>query len=175
MVYFSDHLPVAQVEPITIIRTGRRGRPRKFIDPEFLQEALKPNRRISVSRLADALNVVRGTVYNYMHMFGIERDWSDITNEDINELIRAYREQRPDSGLRYIMGYIRGLQLRIQRRRLIESQHQVDGTGVALRAHRAARRRTYRVPRPNALWHCDGHHKLIRWGFVIHGFIDGYC
>lgn len=21
----------------------------------------------------------------------------------------------------------------------------------------------------------DGHHKLIRWGFVIHGIIDGYC
>ena len=25
-----------------------------------------------------------------------------------------------------------------------------------------------------ALWHIDGNHKLIRWGFVIHGGIDGY-
>ncbi|KAI0087666.1 hypothetical protein BDY19DRAFT_892184, partial [Irpex rosettiformis] len=23
--------------------------------------------------------------------------------------------------------------------------------------------------------HCDGHHKLIWWGIVLHGFIDGYC
>ncbi|KAE9382610.1 hypothetical protein BT96DRAFT_778281, partial [Gymnopus androsaceus JB14] len=30
------------------------------------------------------------------------------------------------------------------------------------------------VSRPNALWHIDGHHKLIMWGFVIHGVVDGY-
>ncbi len=27
---------------------------------------------------------------------------------------------------------------------------------------------------PNAVWHIDGHHKLIRWRFVTHGGIDGY-
>jgi hypothetical protein len=35
-------------------------------------------------------------------------------------------------------------------------------------------RRDYRVSRPHAIWHLDGHHKLILWGIVIHGFIDGY-
>ncbi|ESK81644.1 hypothetical protein Moror_3251 [Moniliophthora roreri MCA 2997] len=25
------------------------------------------------------------------------------------------------------------------------------------------------------MWHLDGHHKLIRWGIVIHGIIDGFC
>ncbi|KAJ7927346.1 hypothetical protein B0H13DRAFT_1598765, partial [Mycena leptocephala] len=44
-----------------------------------------------------------------------------------------------------------------------------------LRTHLAIRRRRYKVPRPNYLWHCDGYHKLIWWGIVIHGFIDGYC
>jgi hypothetical protein len=32
----------------------------------------------------------------------------------------------------------------------------------------------YWVPHPNAVWHIDGHHKLIKWGFVIHGAIEGY-
>ena len=32
----------------------------------------------------------------------------------------------------------------------------------------------YDVPGPNALWHIDGLHKLIRWEFVVHGGIDGY-
>ncbi len=32
----------------------------------------------------------------------------------------------------------------------------------------------YSVPAPNSLWHLDGYHKLIRWGLVIHGGIDGY-
>ncbi|KAE9386034.1 hypothetical protein BT96DRAFT_839888, partial [Gymnopus androsaceus JB14] len=34
---------------------------------------------------------------------------------------------------------------------------------------------TYSVKQPNSLWHLDGHHKLILWGIVIHGIVDGYC
>ena len=30
------------------------------------------------------------------------------------------------------------------------------------------------VKAPNSLWHIDGHHSLINWGFVIHGGIDGF-
>ena len=33
---------------------------------------------------------------------------------------------------------------------------------------------TNSVPWPNSLWHIDGHHSPIRWGFVIHGCIDGF-
>ena len=36
------------------------------------------------------------------------------------------------------------------------------------------RRRRYSVPGPNSLWHMDGHHSLITWGFVIHGIINGF-
>lgn len=32
----------------------------------------------------------------------------------------------------------------------------------------------YNVGGPNHLWHLDGYHKLIKWGFVIHGCIDGF-
>lgn len=35
-------------------------------------------------------------------------------------------------------------------------------------------RRVYSVGEPNEVWHCDGHHKLIRWRLVIHGGVDGY-
>ena len=27
---------------------------------------------------------------------------------------------------------------------------------------------------PNSVWHIDGHHKIVRWRFVIHGGIDGF-
>ena len=36
------------------------------------------------------------------------------------------------------------------------------------------KRRKYSVPGPNSLWHADGHHSLVNWGFVIHGAIDGF-
>jgi len=51
----------------------------------------------------------------------------------------------------------------------------VDRLGMALRRREKIERRRYSVPRPNHLWHIDGHHKLIQWGIVIHGVIDGYC
>lgn len=39
---------------------------------------------------------------------------------------------------------------------------------------RPIQRRTYSVPGPNALWHLDGNHKLVKWRLVIHGCIDGF-
>ncbi|THV01312.1 hypothetical protein K435DRAFT_596802, partial [Dendrothele bispora CBS 962.96] len=63
----------------------------------------------------------------------------------------------------------------IQKRRIRDSLNQIDRLGRTLRAQRQAKieRVPYRVPRPNALWHLDGHHKLILWGIVIHGCVDG--
>ncbi|KAK7020914.1 hypothetical protein R3P38DRAFT_3197407 [Favolaschia claudopus] len=44
-----------------------------------------------------------------------------------------------------------------------------------IRENEGDRKTRATVPRSIHLWHCDGHHKLILWGFVIHGFVDGYC
>jgi len=40
-------------------------------------------------------------------------------------------------------------------------------------AARRIMRRIYQVAGPHHLWHHDGHHKLIRYGLVTHGCIDG--
>jgi len=53
--------------------------------------------------------------------------------------------------------------------------NRVNGLGQALLQRNVIQRREYVSSRPNALWHLDGHHKLILWGFVIHGIVDGYC
>ncbi len=52
----------------------------------------------------------------------------------------------------------------------------VNPVGVSSRwsQHRAIHRRVYSVAHPNALWHIDGNHSLCRWGFYIHGGVDGY-
>jgi hypothetical protein len=55
------------------------------------------------------------------------------------------------------------------------SLRRVDSLGGVLRQRKIIKRRVYHVTRPNALWHLDGHHKMIRWGIVTHGFADGYC
>ncbi|KAL0978844.1 hypothetical protein UPYG_G00176460 [Umbra pygmaea] len=60
--------------------------------------------------------------------------------------------------------------------RVRESLRRVDPYGTELRAlaNHTLHRRQYSVPAPNAMWHIDGNHKLIRWRFVIHGGIDGF-
>ena len=54
------------------------------------------------------------------------------------------------------------------------SIHRVDPENTAIRRSVTIRRRVYKVKGPNAVWHVDGHHKLIRWRLVTHGGIDGY-
>jgi hypothetical protein len=73
------------------------------------------------------------------------------------------------------MGFLRMHGLRIQRHRVVVSLRKVDNLGLALRRRTIIKRRVYAVGRPNALWHLDGHHKMIRWGIVVHGFVDGFC
>ena len=75
------------------------------------------------------------------------------------------------------MGYLRATHsLRIQRHRIIASISRIDKLGQGMRqlVGRKKNRQNYTVPRPNALWHIDGHHKLIAWGIVVHGVADGY-
>ena len=78
------------------------------------------------------------------------------------------------SGEKSIEGKLRGGGLRIQRQRIRDSLHRVDPSGIEGRIRRVLHRREYSVESPNALWHIDGYHKLIRWKIVIHGGIDGY-
>ncbi|KAI9458801.1 hypothetical protein HD554DRAFT_1979437, partial [Boletus coccyginus] len=61
----------------------------------------------------------------------------------------------------------------VQYHRVVHSLRRLDRLGQVLRNCWIKRRRKYFVKRPNALWHIDGHHKLICWGIVIHGMIDG--
>ena len=45
---------------------------------------------------------------------------------------------------------------------------ELDPVGTALRWRRTFCWRKYNVRCPNALWHIDGKHKMIRWWFVTH-------
>lgn len=51
---------------------------------------------------------------------------------------------------------------------------EVDPIGSATRWNLQHKKGTYKVKGPNALWHIDGYHKLIKWKFVVHGCIDGF-
>ena len=81
-----------------------------------------------------------------------------------------------------IAGYLASKGYKIQRYRIRESVLRLDPDGVEERKRCALHRRVYSVPCPNALWHIDGHHKLIRYSctvlsnqvfFIKLNFLDG--
>ncbi|KAF8151214.1 hypothetical protein K438DRAFT_1865083 [Mycena galopus ATCC 62051] len=66
----------------------------------------------------------------------------------------------PTSGRRYVVGELHSKGLQVQKEWVRKSLARVDGLGQLL-WQQNMRWRVYTVPRPNYLWHCDGHHKLI--------------
>lgn len=109
-----------------------------------------------------------------MKQYGIDHNYTPLLDEEIDLLIRSFKVERPSAGLRYIRAHFRLNGLRVQKERIRKSLRRVDSLGTAERKRPKVKRTAYHVPRPNHLWHLDGHHKLISWGFVIHGCIDGF-
>ena len=70
------------------------------------------------------------------------------------------------------MGILRSRSIHVPRHRVRDIIPRIDPINTALRWRAMHPRYQYDVPGPNALWHIDGLHKLIRWGFVVHGGID---
>lgn len=50
----------------------------------------------------------------------------------------------------------------------------LDPDGVEMRRRRRLRRRQYRVPGPDFLWHIDSYDKLKPYGICVNGCIDGF-
>jgi hypothetical protein len=160
---------------VKVRRTGKRGRPRKEISAEWLAAAMAPGRRITLTKLAEIAGVHRHTLRAYLIKYGVYERFCNIPDHDLDLLVRTFKADKPSSGLSYVVGFLRRYGLKVQRRRVRGALGRVDNLGSVLRRHQAVDRRKYSVPHSNYLWHLDGHHKLIRWGIVIHGIVDGYC
>ncbi|KAG6806455.1 hypothetical protein H0H92_011282, partial [Tricholoma furcatifolium] len=98
---------------------------------------------------------------------------STLSDEDLDELLIRLRGHFRRAGITILDGMVRRLGHRVPRQRIRESLTRIDPVRRVFERIRI-RRRVYNVPGPNSLWHHDGQHGLIRWGIVIHGFIDGY-
>ena len=77
-------------------------------------------------------------------------------------------------GERMVIDILRSREIHVPRHRVRDIIRRIDPINTALRWRAMHPRYQYDVPGPNALWHIDGLHRLIRWGFVVHGGIDGF-
>ena len=168
----------SNVAPVDVVSTTKgkgRGRPQKIVNQEFLSEVFGPGRSISISKVAEAIGLNRKTLRKQMKICGIaQTPFSTISDEDLDSLVKGHKMKHPNTGIRYIRGSLRTKNLQVQRHRIVSSLGRVDTVTKVVHCNKRITRRDYYSPRPNAMWHLDGHHKLGPWGIVIHGISDGY-
>jgi hypothetical protein len=134
-----------------------------------------PISRIASQRLLGTSS--RTTIYRYIHRYSIntrQQRYSLITDEELQRRIQDINRDCPNSGYREVLARLRTMNINVQRSRVERLLRQVDPVGTATRWAQVIRRRTYSVNGPNALWHLDTHHSLIRWGIIVNGGIDGH-
>ena len=149
---------------IHVYHSGGRGRPR-FIVPtrtlQFLREL-----RFSWTQISSVFGISRRTLFSIRQALGFEAIdpgmFTTISDNDLIEHIRRIKHSMPDAGIRMIKGALDSQGLRVPFVRVREVLLDIDPIGTQLRWASVIRRRQYSVSGPNALWHIDGHHKLIR-------------
>ena len=155
------------------VLTGTAGRPSYDISKEQLEALLDVG--FNVGQIAELLQVGKRTIERRISRFGVSaRPFSDISNEDLDSVVREIKLFYPNLGSKNLTGHLASRNIRVPRARIRDSLRRVDPLGVAARKCQSIQRRVYCVSRPLALWHFDGNHKLIRWRFVVHGCVDGY-
>lgn len=93
-------------------------------------------------------------------------NWSCIGNDDLREIMQEIMTVTPGIGQTRMLGALHSRGIRVQGWKVREMMRELDPVGTALRWRGTICRRKYNVRCPNALWHIDGNHKMIRWRFV---------
>ena len=144
--------------------SGVPGRPKYEIKEEILRFLF--DKRFTVKDTANLLGVSKRTVERRMNEFGLQISncYSDISNSDLESIVRNFTEEFPNIGYKRMSGLLLARGLRIQQDRIRKMMRIVDPQGTLFRALtlRAVHRRRYHVPSAQSLWHVDGNHKLIR-------------
>jgi hypothetical protein len=125
---------------------GRAGRPRKEISPNFLKESMTSSRRITFKKLAELAGVHRHTLRFYLKKHGMYQQFCDISESDLDTLVKTFKAKKPGSGLTYMIGFLQAHGLRVQRRRVRIALQCIDALGSVLHNHEAIDQQKYTVP-----------------------------
>jgi hypothetical protein len=162
---------------------GTPGRPRFEFDPHFLEFALEVRgpkeiaevfgcspRTVRRRALEHQLlqhgqtpfqDVLQndGTVVHVRHGVIRHTRMSDISDQQLDNVVRQILRDFPDFGRRMIDGRLRAQGVRVSRARIIASYGRVHGPPAAF-SRRRITRRPYWVGGVNSIWHHDGHHSM---------------
>lgn len=124
--------------------------------------------------IAKLSNVSRTKLTRWRTKYNFVDPLINIPDTDLLRLVESYSAENMNRGERMMDGHLKSLKVSVTRKRLREAIAEVDAEGLQLRKSKPIARRNYEVAGPHHLWHIDGWHKLIMYGFVVHGGIDGF-
>ena len=131
-------------------------------------------RGFTFANIARMLKVSPSALYRWRLAHSYSPPTVQVSNGELDLLVRSYQSDNVRRGEVLTMGYLRARGVAVTRQRLRESIWRVDPHGRHERRTLRAKRVQYTVAGVHHLWHIDGNHKLIKYGLVIHGGIDGY-
>lgn len=151
------------------VYSGNRGRPRYDVQEAQLQFFVGFG--FKVPDMAKMLAVSQATVNRRLRDYGISLStkFCQMSDSELDEVIKNVKEHFPRSGYRVTLGILRSMGYHVQELRVRESLRRVDIEGVLMRSLQLQiiHRRKYTVYGPNALWHVDTNHKLIRYDMLL--------
>ena len=171
----STDVAIYTLEGLPVFQCGAVGRPRLHISEDVLLNLRSFG--FTWEKISEMLLVSRWTLRRRVVEFGLDHTtgFSEISNEQLDTIVTQFLTNHGNLvGYSIVSGHLRSLGLRVQRDRIRESIRRVDSQNSRIRWAVVVSRRSYSVAGPNSLWHIDGHHSLISWGFVIHGGVDGF-
>ena len=157
--------------------SGDVGRPLLHVPKETLKLYL--SYRFTQSKIAQMFGVSIKTINRRIMSYGLSEHvptYSDIHDDALDEHINQIQQDFPNCGIRRMKGFLLSQSIHVPWERVRASMWRTDAAGMILRRTQlnVVLRRRYSVSGPLALWHLDGNHKLINWGFVFHGCVDGF-
>lgn len=126
----------------------------------------------SWERVRKIIGVGKTTMHQWKKSVNYVEPLQGMTDEEIDTFVNHNKQK--DRGEVYLQGLVLAAGHHITRERLRASVGRVDAAGRELRKQKAIKRREYNAAGPHHIWHIDGHHKLIKYGLVTHGCIDGF-
>eukprot|EP00794_Sanderia_malayensis_P005725 gene5725-6425_t len=142
--------------------SGEPGRP-KFIVSQAQVEGLRAI-GMNWTEIASLLGISVRTLWDKRQLFQnfMDMEFNDLSNDELDGVVAEIIRISPSSGETVVAGALRSRGIKVQRWRMRDSMKRVDPIGKIARKLFLVRRRIYSVRSPNALWHIDSHHKLIR-------------
>lgn len=141
------------------------GRPAFNIPREVLDMFVE--NKFNISAMARMLKVGEPTVKRQLRVNGISisSQYANLSESELDTIVLSILQQFPKSGYKHMIGYLLARGYRVQEKRVRELIRRVDPEGVIERSIslNIIQRGRYFVPCPMALWHMDGHHKLVRY------------